>query len=104
MRVATSFPIGHVDLTKGWMMREATYDTRAAILSFLDCLFNAKDQVRPTCADVGTKNIRSVAFIVYTQSELHVGIRHLRWIAEAVDGQAANSGKMVSLGKQREWT
>ena len=40
---------------------EVYNDATAAVLSLLDGLFDAENQVRPACADVGTKHVTSVA-------------------------------------------
>jgi len=72
------------------LLSEVDDHTTAALLGFLDGLFNTKRQVWAACADVGAEDVASITFIVNTKSESGAGIGHLCWVTEDVDGQTAD--------------
>ena len=53
---------------------EVDDDTTATLLGFLDCLFNTKGEVWSACADVGSKDVTAIAFVVDTECEANIGI------------------------------
>lgn len=80
---------GH--FTKGTTFLSEVDDHPAAtFLGFLDCLFDTKNEVRTTGADVRTEDIAAVAFVVDTEGEPDVGIGHFGRVAKNVNGQTAN--------------
>lgn len=52
--------LGHL-AQRPTLLSEVDHHTTAAVLSFLDGLLDAEDQVRTACADVRTKNVAAVA-------------------------------------------
>lgn len=75
------------------LFAEIDDNTTATVLSFLDSFLDTESKVWATCADVGSKYVTAVAFIVNTKCEFGVWIRHLRWVAEDVDSETSNGRK-----------
>jgi hypothetical protein len=53
---------------------EVDDNTAAAFLSFLDSFFHAEDEIWAAGANVGSKYVAAVTFVVYTEGETNVGI------------------------------
>lgn len=71
-------------------LAEIDDDAGATGLGFFDRFLNAEDEVGAAGADVGAEDVGAVAFVVDAEGEAHARVRHLGWVAKAVDGEAAD--------------
>lgn len=69
---------------------EVDNNTTTALLRFLHCLFNTKGEVWTACANVRPENVTAVAFVVNTECQADIRVRHLCWVAEDVYGKTTN--------------
>lgn len=82
------------DLAKGTtLFAEVNDNTGSTGLGLLDGLANAKNEVGSASANVRTKDVRSVALVVHTQSQPRVLVTDLGRVAENVSREPTDRGQ-----------
>lgn len=71
-------------------LAEIDNHSATAILCLLHGLLNSEQEIRTAGADIGSKDIRAVTLVVYTEGQLAVRIRHLLRVAKGVDSKTTN--------------
>jgi len=82
------------DLSEGTTFLTVVHNkTTATSLSNFSCLLDGVDEVWTTSADVGSEDVRAVAFVMRAESHFTVRIVNSREVSKDVGGSATNARK-----------